>query len=391
MPSHDDPLVVAGKPGSAPDDLRGEVAALAPMPRTGRLERLRSALDDRCDTFVVTKPENIRWLTGFTGSNGLVAVTQRDVVLVTDERYSVQAVEQLAASTLEAEVRIGRALFNLVGDKMSDGVTALEGHHVTWDQQRQVEELIGSGRLVSLGPVIDQLRRHKEPGELTRLELACRIADRALALALAEFSAGRYQTERRLASGIERAMEDLGADGISFPTIVAAGPNSAMPHARPSDRRLSEGDLLVVDMGAKVDGYGSDMTRSFAIGGFSDETERMYRAVEQSQAAGVAAVAAGTSTREIHAVTSAVLDDHGLGEYFIHGTGHGIGLEIHENPFLSRTTDDTLRSGYVVTVEPGVYIPGLGGVRIEDSVLVTDNGCRRLTNHPKNPILSIQN
>ncbi len=371
------------------DQLRDEVAALVSMTTTERLERLRSELFDQCDVAVVTKPANIRWLTGFTGSNGLVAVAPHRLVLVTDERYSTQAAEQVAAAEVDAEVRIGRRLYDLIDDVVSETTVGVEGHHITWDDQLILAELVRAGSVISVGPLIEKLRRGKDQGELARLKLACRIADAALADALVDLGAGRYRTEQALAVALEQAMAERGAEDRSFPTIVASGPNSALPHARPSGRVLGPGDLLVIDMGAKVDGYGSDMTRSFVIGEFTSQTERMYRAVEESQLAGVRAVAAGVGTGTIHSATSSVLQRHGLGDYFIHGTGHGIGLEIHESPFLSSTSDDTLRTGYVVTVEPGVYIPGVGGVRIEDSVLVTEDGCRRLTNHPKDPVLSV--
>lgn len=371
------------------DRLRDAVAALEPMSTTDRLGALRSSLADVCDVAVINKPANIRWLTGFTGSNGLVVVSPERLILATDERYGDQAASQLASAGIEAEVRISRGLYAVVSEHLISTKVGLEGHHITWDDQRTVQAMVEGGSVVPIGQVVEGLRRHKDPGELARLELACRIADASLAEVLSEFVDGRHRTERDVAVALERAMAERGAEDRSFPTIVASGPNSARPHAQPSNRTMSSGDLLVIDMGAKVDGYGSDMTRSFAVGGFTAETERMYRAVEESQAAGVQLVASGVGADAVHRATRSVLDEHGLVEYFIHGTGHGIGLEIHEGPFLSSTTDDTLRTGYVVTVEPGVYIPEVGGVRIEDSVLVTEDGNRRLTNHPKDPVLAV--
>lgn len=369
--------------------------ALPPISAGPRLELTLGRLGGVCDILVVTKPVNVRWLTGFTGSNGIAAVTPDGLILVTDERYTTQAQQELALTGAIAEVRIGRDLFGLIADAVADKRVGVEDHHITWQAQRELAELVGGGTVVAAGPVVDNLRRTKDLAELARLERAAAIADAALERVMNDTAgmAPSDQTsgisERGLARKLEQAMFDLGADDVSFPTIVAAGPNSALPHARPSHRPLQPGDLLVIDMGARVDGYGSDMTRTFALGGFSAESERMYRAVEAAQQAGVAAVADGVSTRHVHQVTSGLLDDHGLGQYFIHGTGHGIGLEIHETPFLSKSADDTLRTGYVVTVEPGVYLPDVGGVRIEDSVLVTEDGCRPLTKHPKDPVLPI--
>jgi Xaa-Pro aminopeptidase len=180
-------------------------------------------------------------------------------------------------------------------------------------------------------------------------------------------------------------MRRRGASGRSFETIVAAGPNGARPHARPSDRTITEGDLVVVDFGAVVDGYCSDMTRTFAIGKVSPTAQRMVDVVTAAQAAGVEAVADGVSGQAVDAACRTVIDEAGWGDAFLHGTGHGVGLEIHEDPRVSSASTGTLAAGHVVTVEPGVYLPEHGGVRIEDTVVVTDEGCRALTRAPKSP------
>lgn len=361
-----------------------------------RVEQVRAELDNdaAADVLVVTKPANVRWLTGFTGSNGIAVVAADRLVLVTDERYKTQAERQLSDGQVEADIRIGRDLLALVADMFRSATVGVDEAHITWKQQRQLADLTSDGAVAPAGPVVERLRQTKDAAELARLELAAAIADAALDEAMNELRSrfdepGPSMTERDLAIVIDRAMADMGADGVSFPTIVATGDNSALPHARPSGRSIGHGDLLLIDMGARVDGYGSDMTRTFALGGFSPETDRMYTAVQQAQAAGVAAVANGVEARAVHKVATAVLAEHGLADYFIHGTGHGIGLEIHETPFLSPTAGDTLRTGYVVTVEPGVYKPDSGGVRIEDSVLVTNDGCRPLTKYPKDPVVPI--
>ena len=195
-------------------------------------------------------------------------------------------------------------------------------------------------------------------------------------------------TERDFALELDFQIRRLGAAGNSFETIVASGPNGAKPHARPSTRRIDEGELVVLDFGALVDGYCSDMTRTVCVGEpAKPELRRMVDAVAEAQRAGVAAVRAGVAAKDVDAACRAVITDAGWGDAFVHSTGHGVGLDIHEHPLLGKTSTATLDAGYVVTVEPGVYLPGLGGVRIEDTVVVTSDGCRPLTNSPKDLVI----
>lgn len=373
---------------------------LVAMDVAARSRRLAQEVADRCDAVMITKPANLRWLTGFTGSNGAAALVGDDVIVATDGRYRTQIEHQLARAGVTAHVRIGRRLDHLLLSELEKRLgtsprLAVESHHITWDHQRsltdQLEQRWGSGaELEPLGPVIDDLRQIKDDGEVDRLRRAAEIADAALAEVKAELTnlePGSF-SERWLARRLESAMLDLGADEAGFPTIVASGPNSALPHARPGDRTIGRGDLVIIDMGARVDGYGSDMTRTFTIGDFTARTEELYRAVEAAQAAGLDAVEADIEAVAVDEVCRRVLAEHDLAEAFVHGAGHGIGLEIHENPFLSRTSDAVLRAGQVITVEPGVYIPGLGGVRIEDSVIVTESGHTPLTRSPKDPVVA---
>lgn len=357
--------------------------SLPALDRVARLARLRAALPEAgIAALVATKPQNIRWLTGFTGSTGTVAVTADTVTLMTDERYRTMAGEQLEAAGIEAGVVIGRDLSAPLAEAVGGaGTVGLEAGHVTWARAREIEGWLDGTAVVPTAGLVEDLRRDKDAGEVARLARAAAIADRALARVAPDVVVGR--TERELARSLERAMVDLGADGLSFPTIVAAGPNSAKPHAVPSDRAIAAGDTVVIDFGAAVDGYGSDMTRSFLVEPIDPAGLDLYRAVEEAQAAGVAAVAAGVEERAVDHACRSSLAARGLADAFVHGTGHGIGLEIHEDPFLSTRSTGTLRSGYVVTVEPGVYLPGRGGIRIEDSVVVTDGGCRPLTRSPK--------
>lgn len=368
---------------SSPND-RG-LPALAPMDVPSRLDAVRAAMaGPGLDFLLVTKPTNVRWLTGFTGSNGQLLVSPDGLTAITDGRYRTQIADQLDASQVEATVEItttgvGDVLGEAVG---SDAPVGLEAHHVTWAYRDQVASWLPGRELVAVDSMIEELRKIKDPGERSRLERAAAMADAALAEVAPDL--GRGLTERRVAQRLDAHMLDLGADEPSYDTIVASGPNAALPHAHPTERVIEPDDLVIIDVGARLDGYGSDMTRTFVAGGTPDgEQQRWYDAVIEAQAAGVAAVRAGVEEKSIDDACRAVLDRHGLLDAFIHGTGHGIGLEIHEDPILSPRSTGILRSGYVVTVEPGVYLTERGGVRIEDSVVVTDGGCEPITHSLK--------
>ncbi len=361
------------------------LGGLAPMDRAARLERVMAAMGRAgCQALVVTKPVNVRWLCGFTGSSATAVVAQDRLTVITDGRYRSQIDEQLAAAEVEATVVITRELQEPVVEAVGSAErVGLEANDVTWARQRAFAEWLAPRRLVATDDLIETERRIKDSGEIARLRAAATIADRALDVIRPEL--GRSRTERAVAQLLDRTMLELGAEATSFATIVAAGPNSAKPHAIPTDRVIGPGDMVVVDFGAKVDGYGSDMTRSFIIGPPSERQLSIFCAVELAQAAGVEAVQDGVEEREIDAVCRGVLSEHGLADAFVHGTGHGIGLEIHENPILSSRATGILRSGSVVTVEPGAYLPDYGGIRIEDSVVVTDTGCEPLTTSSKSP------
>ncbi len=362
---------------------------LLPMDRDDRLARLRAQMgslggETGVEALLVTKAANIRWLSGFTGSNGQLLVTEESLIAITDGRYRDQIAAQLEQAGVEATIAIttsevGQILAERLGARLRLGV---EAHQVSWRHRDQLSEWLPAQELVPLDRVLEELRKDKDDGERFRLERAAAIADAALAEVAP--SLGGRPTERAVSRALDNLMIDLGADGLSFETIVASGPNSALPHARPTNRVIEPDDLVVIDFGASVDGYGSDITRTFVAGGQPSATQqRLYDAVIAAQAAGVAAVAGGVAERTIDQTCRSVLEEHGLAEAFIHSTGHGIGLEIHEDPILSARSVGILRSGFVVTVEPGVYVSGIGGVRIEDSVVVGDTGCRPITHSPK--------
>ena len=364
-----------------------QIAALPPMRVDARVTALRhSLIDVSIDALLVTASSNIRYLTGFTGSAGIVVVTGQDMILVTDGRYTEQAADQLAASSAPCRLEItSTEQRSIVGSALvGTRRLGLEADHVTWSTQRRyAEEWFPDLEVCATSGLVERLRRTKDDAELARMELAAAIADAALAEHRSELSDG--PTEAEFALGLDSTMRRFGASSTSFETIVASGPNGAKPHARPTDRRIGDGDLVVVDFGCIVDGYCSDMTRTVAIGDIDDTCTLMLEVVTAANAAGVAAVRAGASASDVDAAARAVISDAGWASAYTHGTGHGVGLDIHEAPRVAATSTDTLSSGDVVTVEPGVYLPAHGGVRMEDSVVVTPDGCRVLTHTTKSP------
>jgi Xaa-Pro aminopeptidase len=357
-----------------------------------RAGRLRSRFSEvPCDALLVTNLTNIRYLTGFTGSAALLLVPAddaTDLALVTDGRYRDQTSAELAEVGVDARVVIGleedarrRALADAAAGVRRLG---LESENVTWDQTRRFgADWFRDAELVPTVGLVETLREVKDAGEVARIRAACAMADEALAAVRQRL--GEEPAEAEVALELEWQMRRLGAEGPSFETIVASGPNAAMPHHRAGARRIVEGDLVVLDFGALVDGYHSDMTRTVMIGEPSETQARMYEVVRDAQAAGVAAVKSGAEARSVDDACRSVIREAGWDEAFLHATGHGVGLDIHEPPRVARTADAMLADGQVVTVEPGVYLAEHGGVRIEDTVVVTSEGCRTLTLAPKEP------
>jgi Xaa-Pro aminopeptidase len=349
------------------------------------LDRLRDGLDN--EAFAVTSLTNIRYLTGFTGSAGLLLVLPQATLLVTDGRYETQSGEELAAAGVAVGVEVApaarqRDLTSSLVSAAGVTVLGLEAAHVSWARQRELAEWLEGVELVPVVGAVETLRRFKDAGELARMASAAAIADRALASVLPRL--GESPTEIDFALALDTEMRSLGAAAPAFETICASGPNAAKPHHRASPRRIRAGEAVVVDFGAVVDGYRSDMTRTVWVGELADaEVRRALAVVAAAQAAGLAAVAAGVGAADVDRACREVVAGAGLGDRFVHGTGHGVGLDIHEAPSIGATSTDTLAAGHVVTVEPGVYLPGLGGVRIEDTVVVTDGGCEPLTSTPK--------
>jgi Xaa-Pro aminopeptidase len=334
------------------------------------------------EAIVVTNLTNVRYLTGYTGSNGLAVIGPDTRAFLTDFRYQEQ-------SAAEVDPSFDRRIATLdllagVAEVLPAGLErlAIEDGSMTVRAHAHLRELLpDTVQLVCAGDPVEALRAVKEPAEIERIRAASQLADAGLREIMAEGLVGR--TEAAVADSLERAMRAHGATGLSFPPIVAAGPQGALPHAQPRDVEIASGELVVIDWGAILDGYCSDCTRTLATGELDDESHAVYGLVLEAQLAGLAAVREGVSGREADGAARAVIDGGGHAEHFGHGLGHGVGLEVHEAPRLSQRSDSVLASGNLVTVEPGVYLPGRLGVRIEDLVVVTESGCEILTGVPK--------
>lgn len=352
---------------------------------TDRATRVAERLPEiGADVLMVSSPVNVRYLTGYTGSNGLVLIGSDARVFLTDFRY----VEQSAAEVGDAFDRriVLQELIEAVDETLPAGThrLAFEDAHVSVRAHARLRELLEGIELVAAGDPVEALRLVKEADERRRIAEATKLADTALRTIMERGLVGR--TERQIATALEREMIDLGAERVSFEPIVAAGAQGALPHGKPRDVEIAAGELVVIDWGAELDGYCSDCTRTLATGPLDEEARRAYDLVYEAQLAGLAAVRDGVSGRDADAAAREVIDGAGHAEHFGHGLGHGVGLEIHEAPRLSRRSESVLATGNVVTVEPGVYVPGRFGVRIEDLAVVTEAGAEVLTSVPKDLI-----
>ncbi|MCD5407862.1 Xaa-Pro peptidase family protein [Candidatus Bipolaricaulota bacterium] len=358
-----------------------------------RRDKLRNRIaQEGLDAFLVVNVENsdqanLRYLTGFTGSAGALIVGKEGDVFATDSRYTERAAREVPG--LPVEKLPARWL-----DWLADRLESLSLKRVGIGTQRtslwlyrKLEKKLKGMELVPLDGWVEALRRVKDPEEVERIATAARLTDEGLRWLLGRLKPG--MTEREAALELEVWYRKHGADHIAFDLIVAFGEGSSMPHYLPGERELREGDLILLDIGAKVDGYCADLTRVVALGRPAPEARAIYELVLQANRAGLEAVQAGISGQEADQAARKVIQEAGHGEHFGHGLGHGVGLEVHEGPRLSPTSEDTLEAGMVVTVEPGVYLPGKFGVRIEDLVVVRPDGCEILSSFPKEELLSL--
>ena len=360
---------------------------------TGRFADRRRAVAQALQTvgaeaMVVTDLRNIGYLSGFRGSAGALLVdADGEAVLATDSRYELQVVEQAPDV---GHVITREYVSGVLGRRRGpgDAPVAVEADDLTLSAAAALRSAlaeVGSvdAPVIETSGVIEGVRRRKDEVELGLIEKSCAVLDRAWTHMLASglITAGR--SERDVAADLEHAMRRAGSDGVAFETIVASGPNGALPHHVPGDRVLEAGDLVVIDFGAMVDGYASDCTRTVAIGQAPDRLVRAYEVVLRAQLAGVEAVRPGLGCADLDGVSRDIIEAEGFGGFFGHSLGHGVGLDVHEAPAVSTRSTSTLSDGDVITIEPGIYIPGLGGIRIEDTVAVSVGGGRSLTTTSK--------
>jgi Xaa-Pro aminopeptidase len=351
-------------------------------PRPTRLAALVDAITAaHLDGLLVTSLANIRYLTGFSGSSALLFVTPGDALFVTDFRYQTQVVDEVGdrARVVIEPQSLWTGLWQQLGQLGSLEVAGFESTQLVHrDFQRLLEENAG-GRW-QWRPTVDMvetLRERKDPSELALIEAANGIATRALERTVPQLRAG--MTELQVAGVLEKALRDEGSEGFPFESIVASGPRSALPHARSTARRVDQGDFLLLDFGAETGGYCSDITRTFVMGKAAAEQREVYEIVRVANESAAQGVRAGMSGRDADAIAREYIQRRGFGELFGHSLGHGLGLEVHEAPRLAKTADGALAEGAVVTIEPGIYRPGWGGVRIEDDVVLAAGGPRVLT------------
>jgi len=330
---------------------------------------------------LVTDPLNLRYLSGFSGSAGALILAPGLARMVTDGRYAEQSRAQ--APDLDIVISTDPAWKVAAAELRERAFAAIacEMTNLTWAQSRELAEILGESPLRPEMGLVESLRSIKDAGEIAMIRRAARVADEVFADLLEWLGPG--VVEREAAARMNYEMQRRGASGPSFETIVASGPRGSLPHGVAAERVLAEGDLVVLDFGAFVDGYASDMTRTVCVGEPGEEARRVYDAVLASHDAALAAIRPGVACREIDRAARDLLLARGLAERFTHSLGHGVGLAVHEAPRLSLKSEDVLRAGMVVTVEPGVYLPGWGGVRIEDLVWVTDNGPEVLSRSPR--------
>ena len=357
-------------------------------PFSERLAKLRKDMTRAgCSALLISKPENRRYLSGFTAhdtqldeSSGRLLVTKKNQYLLTDFRYEIQASREAKGFTIIIyKAGFAADLARLI-KKHRTRVLGFEEIHTTVAAHRELAESLTGVKLLPLTGLVENLRRIKDDSEVRRIVRALRITEEALARTVSFLKPG--MTEIKAARYLEDTMVELGAEGPAFSSIVASGPNAALPHAVPGNRRIKEAETIVFDCGAQYNGYGADMTRTIILGTPRPWIKKMYQTVRAAQLAALRSIKPGLTSLEADALARDVIEEAGYGDYFGHALGHGVGLATHEAPSLSRLRDDVLEAGMIVTVEPGIYIEGRGGVRLEEMILLRQNG-NRLLNRDK--------
>ncbi|MGP4042328.1 M24 family metallopeptidase [Gracilibacillus sp. D59] len=349
-----------------------------------RLENLRNLLNqEEIDGLLITSSVNRHYLTGFTGTAGVALVTNNDAIFVTDFRYTEQASDQVKGFDIkEHKGPIQDTIAELVESLQIQSI-GFEKNDMTYGLYEKYNKTVKANLIPSDG-LIEKLRLIKDQDEINIIKDACKIADDAFDHILDYIKPGVKEID--ISNELEFFMRKQGAVSSSFDIIVASGYRSALPHGVASSKEIQSGELVTLDFGALYNGYASDITRTLAVGEISDELETIYNIVLEAQLKGVDGIKAGITAKQADALTRDHIDQKGYGKYFGHSTGHGLGLDVHEMPGLSFRSDAVLETGMVVTVEPGIYVPNVGGCRIEDDILITEDGNERLTHSPKDLI-----
>lgn len=347
------------------------------------LSEFINKLPKNVDGALIVSPESRRYFTGFNASDGFLFITKSGSVFLTDSRYIEAAKNKIICC--EVEEQKGKLMD--YAKRFNCKVLAVEADRLTVTQLKNLRKALHGIKLttVSTDKIIDSFRAVKNEAEIENICKAQRIAEAAFDHILGFIKVGA--TEKEVALELDHYMLSHGADGLSFETIAISGANTSKPHGVPTDKKIEHGDFVTMDYGAVVNGYHSDMTRTVAVGAASDEQKKIYKIVFEAQLAVLRVLKNGVKCSDADKAARDVITEAGYGEYFRHSTGHGVGIEIHEKPFISPKSTATLRSGNVVTDEPGIYIPGKFGVRIEDMALITENGCKNLTKAPKELII----
>jgi len=341
----------------------------------GRLEQ------QKIDVLLVSSPANVRYLSDYTGSNGLMLIARDQEHFFTDPRYGLEASATITARVHVAKGPLATAAAGVAKRKKWKKI-GIEAEWLTVAAQARLKDVLPLGySLVAVGRIVEEQRMIKSAGEIEKIRRSVNLNSEAFARTMKRVKVGTRENE--IAAELEFQMRALVAEKPSFETIVAMGERSALPHSTPTGRRLAANELLLIDMGASLDGYASDMTRMAFAGAPPKPIREMYRAVSEAQLAAIDAVRPGVTGGKVDSAARSVLKSHKLDKEFVHSTGHGLGLEIHEPPRIGKNDKTRLRAGMAITIEPGAYVGGLGGVRIEDTVLVTETGCEILTPTPK--------
>jgi Xaa-Pro aminopeptidase len=345
--------------------------------RERRLSRILELLEQKgLHACILKGMDNIFYVTGFRGSEGTALITRGDVLLLTDSRYITYA-QEVAKGCIVIETRGKSDILDSLFQRYGIGRVGFDSYHTTYQTYQSWTENSPAVEFVPLTNDIESIRQYKEPEEILAVKRAIDIATQAFTAVFEKIVPGR--TEKEIANELDYTMRRLGADGPSFETIVASGPRAALPHAQPTDKTLEAGEAVIVDFGCQLDGYCSDETCTVLLGEIGNDMKEIYETVYNARQKGIEAVRAGLPAIELDMIGRGFIEEKGYGEYFRHGTGHGVGIAVHEPPSVTVKAEGLLEENMIITIEPGIYIPHLGGVRLEDMVLVTESRGEVLT------------